>query len=437
MPPLHNADLVDIGIILTCLMFSAFFSAAETAITCIGALRANHLLDSTKKPMKHLKLWIKKPSRVLTTILIFNNTINIFASAMATQVATRFFQSQAVGIATGIITILVLIFGEIIPKSFAKAFPEKFGLFALKIVRGLYYLLFPLVDALSIMTNFLIEKLTSKSVTDKPPITEDEIEYLIDVGKESGVIDGQRSDMISGVFDFHDTRVREIMTPRTDISALDEESASFKDAIDMVVEGGHSRIPLYKERIDNITGVIFAKDLLKASQTPKQQKNITAFAKAAHFTPESKSIMDLLKDLQKTKNHMAIVVDEYGGTAGLVTMEDIMEELVGEIHDEHDKVEQDITKIEDGKYTVTGTASLSDFAEFFEIEDKKESKESEVDTVGGWVTELIGELPEKGQKVSVGFLDIEVIEIGQRRIDKILVVKNTYVDENGQPLEQA
>ena len=418
-------DLTELLVIAGCLCLSSFFSAAETAITSLGALKVRHLMDSQGHAMRHLKIWLTKPHHILTTILIYNNVFNILIAAIATSLAIEHLKSNAIGIATGVTTFLVLVFGEIVPKSYGKAHHEKFAIFALHVVRVAYYLIFPLVWVLSEFARKVVTYMTGEKERD-PVITEEEIEFLINVGENDGVIEDTKREIISSVFEFGETVVREVMTPRTAIAALNEQTSTIKDAIAMVNESGHSRIPVYKENLDNITGVILAKDLLKFANEPETSTKLSELVREPFFTPESKPIMEVFKELKTSKVHLAVVVDEYGGTAGIVTMEDIIEEIVGEIHDEHDIEEAHIAEVNKGAYEVSGAVNIQEFVDYFNLadtvnEDEKEKLEAEVDTVGGWITEIVGELPEVGQKVKFGHLNIEVTEVDQRRIEKLLV----------------
>ncbi len=413
-------------VIFICILSSAFFSASETAITSIGRLKVQQILDSGKKGTRHLKFWVEKSNKILITILIFNNAINIFTSAFATTLATFYFKSNAIGIATGAVTFMVLIFGEIIPKSFAKANAEMLGIFSLRIIIVLYKLFAWLVIPLDFLAKLVINWLGAPK-TDSPPVTEEDLEFYLKMSEDTGGIEDIKKDMISNVIDFDETKVREIMTPRTDISAISIES-DFLELVHMINETGHSRIPIYEENIDNITGIILAKDALRALTRKDKEPQIKTLIREPFFSPESKPIMDVFKELKRTKNHLTVVIDEYGGTAGLVTMEDILEEIVGEIQDEHDVEEAEILEIETNVFDVAGSVNFDDFVEHFELTEVADTEEetlrpltSESDTVGGWLTTLIGKIPEIGQKVSFAELNIEITEVGQRRIERLRI----------------
>ncbi len=259
----------------------------------------------------------------------------------------------------------------------------------------------------------------------QPAITQDELEFLIEVGEKAGVLEDMKRTMINGVFEFDETRVREIMTPRTDIIAV-EKNQSIEEAVQLTIQTGHSRLPVYEDRIDNIMGIIFAKDLLRVLSDPdrsnKTPLNLSHVMREPLFVPESKPLMEVFKELKRTKNHMAIIIDEYGGTAGIVTMEDILEEIVGDIQDEFDAEEAKILKIDDNTYDVAGSVNISEFVEYFDLDESFEKEvEGEVDTIAGWMTQSLGSLPEVGQSLSHGPLTIEVTDVERHRIERLRV----------------
>jgi CBS domain containing-hemolysin-like protein len=410
--------LVVIGV---CVLLSAAFAAAETAITALGTLKARHLVETEAKA-HHLNLWLQHPSRVLTTVLLFNTVVKILASAVATNVASHYSKDQAIGIATGVTTFLVLVFGEVIPKAFGRAHAESVGIFGIRFVNVAYRITYPAVWVLSELANFMIRRF-GRPTSLQPTITEEELEFLIKIGEKSGAIEPSKREMITGVFDFDETKVREIMTPRTDVAAI-EKSDTFHEATSLIIQTGHSRIPVYEERIDNVVGIIFAKDLLRHAAQGQMKTPLSHLMRQPLFVPDSKPIMDAFKDLKRTKNHMAVIIDEYGGMAGVVTMEDILEEIVGDIQDEFDKEEAQVLKIDKGVYDVSGAMNISEFREYFELDEAFEAEvEGEADTIGGWMTQFLGDMPEVGQTVTRGPLTIEVSEVGRHRIERLRVAK--------------
>lgn len=427
MDPYPSSDFSTIMMILVCIVASAFFSAAETAITSLGALKIRHLMETNGKVVKQLNLWLQHPSRVLTTILVGNNIANILAAALATELATRHFDSLAVGIASGVITLLVLVFGEITPKSIARVNAQGFAIFSMSIINVLYRAFYPVIWVFSELANTIIHRLGSPQSL-QPVITQEELEFLINVGEKTGVLEDTKTTMINRVFEFDETKAREIMTPRTDLVAL-EKDATFDEAVKMAIDSGHSRLPVYQESIDHIVGVIFAKDLLK-NLADGRKPTVAQLMRKTIFIPESKPLMEAFKELQKSKNHLAVTIDEYGGTAGIVTLEDILEEIVGDIQDEFDKEEAQIVETGKDIFDVAGSVHISDFKEYFGLDESfEEEVEGEVDTIAGWMTQHLGDLPEQGQTLNHGPLTIEVSEVDRHRIERLRVTRRIMLPE--------
>ncbi len=425
MSLLSPTDTWQLSTIGVCLVFAAAFSGSETAITALGSLKAKHIIDNENRAVRQLTLWLNHPGRVLTTILIFNNLFHILSSALATDFASRHFESQAIGIATGTMTFLILIFVEVIPKSFAKSHADTLAIPCLKIIYAIYLCIVPIVWAFSEFAGRVV-RLLGGTKKDSPPITEEELEFLVNVGERAGVLEETKKEMIVGVFEFDETKVREIMTPRPDVNWLPMD-ASFDDALRVTIESGMSRLPVCdRTGIDHVVGILLVKDLLKVARENgkgKNEFNLRRIIREPYYVPESKAIMDVFKELKSTKNHIAVVVDEHGGTAGLVTMEDILEEIVGEIQDEYDVEEAEILELESGIYDVAGSYNIDEFLEFFELtEDMLDQKPEEgIDTIAGWIVSLLGELPEVGKTVRIGPLSIEVSDVERQRIKRLRV----------------
>lgn len=421
---LNQHDLIQVGTVLAGVVGIAFTAAAETAITSLGSLKAKHLVDNERHPSaKQLNLWLQYPGRVLTTILLFTTLITILASAVATDLATRHFESKAIGVATGVVTVLVLIFGEIVPKSYAKTHAEQLAIPMLRAVYFFYVVCYPFVWVASeFATRFV--KMFGGEKKEAPPITEEELEYLVNVGERAGVLEETKKDMITGVFEFDETKVREIMTPRPDVKSLRVDD-SYEAVLGVVIESGMSRIPVCDEQgIDHIVGILLVKDLLKVARDGANGFTLKKIMREPFFVPESKLIMDVFKDLKSSKNHIAVVIDEHGGTAGLVTMEDILEEIVGEIQDEYDAEEAEILELESGIYDVAGSTNIDEFLEFFELDDEPgglPEREEDIDTIAGWLTFLLGDLPEVGKTVRIGPLNVEVSDVERQRVRRVRV----------------
>ncbi|MCX6104921.1 MAG: hemolysin family protein [Proteobacteria bacterium] len=425
MDSLTSYDTTQLAIILVSLLASAFFSGTETAITSLGSLKAKHLVDQNGAAKRQLNLWLNHPARVLTTILIFNNFFHILASAVATDFASRHLQSQAIGIATGVMTLLILFFVEIIPKSFARTHAERIAVPTLRVIYVIYVLMIPIVWLVSEFAARVVSKLGGVR-QENPPITEEELEYLVNVGERAGVLEETKKEMIVGVFEFDETKVREIMTPRPDVKWLNEGS-NLSEALVLAVESGMSRIPVCENAsIDNVVGILLVKDLLKVARDQPQgggDFNLKMIMRAPFFVPESKPVMDVFKELKSSKNHIAVVIDEHGGTAGVVTMEDILEEIVGEIQDEYDTEEAEILELEPGIHDVAGSCNIDEFLEYFDIDENTiaDKPDDGIDTLAGWIVALLGELPEIGKTLRIGPLNVEVTDVERQRIRRVRV----------------
>lgn len=409
-----------IGLAASCVVVSAVVSAAETAITGLGSLRAKQIIDTEKRAVRQLKLWLDRPGHVLTTILLVKTLANVLAAAAATVLAEGYLQSHAFALAAGAATFVLLTFGEIIPKALTKTNAEALAVPFLRLVHFFYLLTYPIVWVLSILS----AKITGGERKETPPITEEELEYLVNVGERAGVLEETKKEMIVGVFEFDETKVREIMTPRPDIKwiAID---ANFDEALALAIESGMSRIPVCDDSgIDHVVGIMLVKDLLKVARNNGEERfEMKRIMREPFYVPESKLIMEVFKDLKSTKNHIAIVIDEHGGTAGLVTMEDILEEIVGEIQDEYDSEEAEILELEPGIYDVSGSYNIDEFLEFFELDEKNvpQERDEDIDTIAGWITTLLGDLPEVGKTVRIGPLKVEVSEIERQRVRRVRV----------------
>jgi CBS domain containing-hemolysin-like protein len=420
---------------ITCGVISALFSCAETAITGLGSLKAKHILDTKGEKAKELHLWLHHPSRVLTTILLFNTAVNILASAIATEYANKYFNNKALAVATGFTTLVILIFCEIVPKTIGKIYTENLAIPAMKFVYFCYKVTLPFVIGLSYLASSLIAMFGGGKHQPGPQITEEELEFLVNVGEKAGVFEETKQDMISGVFEFDEIKVREIMTPRTDMTAIELKSP-LRDAVKVAYESGHARIPVYDDRIDNVVGILLAKDLLQFAANPEKMQNlrIQHLMRKPYQVPESKLIMDVFKELKRTKNHMAIVIDEYGGTAGLITLEDMLEEIVGEIQDEHDEEQAKIIEVSPGIYDVMGQMNLDEFLDFFEINPEQIHKEGvqEAETVAGYMIQVTGDLPKVGQSTVIGPLTCEVSQVVRHRIERVRVRKTFETSDESQ-----
>ncbi|HDL15237.1 MAG TPA: HlyC/CorC family transporter [Euryarchaeota archaeon] len=414
---LHNTLLIDIFILFVLLVLSGFFSASETAFISIRKPRIKKLASKGDSRAETILRLLEMPNRVISTILVGNNIVNISASAIATSIAIKYFGSTGIGIATGIVTFYVLLFGEIIPKSYAAYNAERYCLLAAKPVSALVTLLYPLVLFLTFISKRIV-RLFGGEVTFSPYATEEDLKLMLEFSEEEGFIETGEREMISSVFEFGETTVREIMVPRVDMKCLSID-ASYEDARKLILKTGHSRIPMYEENIDNIVGILYAKDLLKY-MNGRRRVRLVDILRDPIFVPENKKLDDLLKEFQMKKIQIAIVVDEYGGTAGMVTIEDILEELVGEIMDEYDREEIPINKINDREAIVDARINIKDVNEALGLN----LDYSEFDTVGGLVFNTIGEIPGVGDEIKINGVTIRVEKMRGRRILKVRIVKD-------------
>ena len=403
------------------LITSAFFSSSETALTSLAPLKVAQIIQEDEKNAKYFSIWMNHPNKLLNTILIGNNVANIFASVLAGNIAMKLSGSSQLALTTAIMTIFILFFGEITPKTFAKHNAESFSKFSIRILAFFYYLFYPFTYIMNVFVKGLI-KLAGGSVdAEKPLITEEELEFMINVSKDEGILEDQTKEMMHNIIDFKEITVKEIMVPRTEMVCI-EINKSVADLLDLIEEHEYSRIPAYSVRLDNIVGIIYIKDLIKKLKEKNiGYINLKEILKEAMFVPETKNIYHLFKEFQAKRVHVAIVIDEYGGVAGLVTMEDILEEIVGEIRDEYDeKEEDDFVKVEENKYIVDAGMDLDDFCEALDIEKTGDMEEYE--TVAGLVYDLADSIPEEGDEFELqGRYKLRVLELKGKKIEKIEV----------------
>lgn len=400
---------------ILCILLSAFFSATETAYSSLNRIKLKNLATSGKKrAIRALKL-SEDYDKLLTTILIGNNIVNILGASLATMFFSHIIARQdlAVTLSTIAMTVLVLIFGEISPKSLAKEVPESFAMAVSGIMYGMSVLFFPLTWLFKQWKKLLM--LIFKPKRDDG-LSEEELITIVDEATNTGGLDEQEGELIRSAIEFNDLIVKDIYTPRVDIFAL-PITATKEEFKSMFQESGFSRLPLYEEDIDAIVGVLHEKDFYKAYFDEKF--DVQSYMGNVICVTMSQNISTVLKQLQKAKAHMAVVIDEYGGTAGIVTMEDIIEELVGEIWDEHDEVQEEFVMKADNDYIVMGNMSVEDLFDALDMRFNEE--DFEVSTVSGWVTDLFGRVPDNGESVINGNLKFTVLETDFRRIEKLEV----------------
>ena len=382
-------------LLVICLFLSGFFSSSETALFSISKIKALHIAKDGSKT-GHLILKMKEDSHtLLTTILIGNNLVNIGASAIATSIAISTFKSNAVGIATGIMTILILIFGEIFPKSFANHNNILVARFVIYPLCWLSKLFFPLIYLL----NF-IPKLHGTIDNPHETVTEDELMTMVEVVEEEGEIKEEEKEYITNIFEFDDTSCSEIMTPRADMFVID---VSQDMDIEEILKTGFSRIPVIEDSIDNIIGILHVKDLFASFQKACVSDrdtilDVKQIMKKPYFIPESKKLDSLLQDFKQKKNHIAVIVDEHGGVSGIVTLEDVVEEIIGDINDETDRMVPDIIRLKGNKWLVAGKIDIDDLNKAIQIQIPESST---YDTFSGFFLDRIGRIPKPGESIVI------------------------------------
>ncbi|NCC08548.1 MAG: HlyC/CorC family transporter [Clostridia bacterium] len=404
------------------LALSAFFSASETALSSVNKIRLKNMAEDG---VKHAKTAISLSDdfdRTLSAILIGNNVVNNASASLATIVATAILGSSGAVIATTVITILVLIFGEILPKSFAKENSESVTLATAVPLRVIKTLLTPVVWVFVLIKRLFTGR-RSDELNIQPSVTEEELKTIIDTVEEEGVLDSQETEIIQSAIEFDNISVQDILVPRVDMVAA-EVNTPVDELLAMCIENGISRIPVYDGTIDNVVGVLHAKDML-ACLAKGQEIVPKTLMREILVVFRSKKISSLLAEFRRQKQHMAVVTDEHGGTVGLVTMEDVLEELVGEIWDESDTAETPVQKQPDGSWLVDGDVRTEDFFEIIGFEDK--DFDCDYTTVGGWVLDVMEHIPSVGEGFKYKTLDVTITHMDEKRIGKIAV---RSVEEN-------
>ena len=405
-------------VIFICILFSAFFSGTETAFSTVNQVRLKSYADSGSKKAKRAKtaLYIcDNYDKTITTILIGNNIVNLGGSSLATVLCMNIWGDMGAAIATGATTFLVLTFGEIIPKCIGKESSETIALYTAGILRVFMFVLYPIALFFIGLKSIVIKMLRIKN--DAPSVTEDELKYIINSIEEEGVLEQQEKELVQSALDFDEKTAFEILTPRADMTAVDIDS-DYEIMKKTILEERFSRIPVYQGNYDNIIGIIHSRDFLE-EMAMSIKPNIKKLIQPAQFVYKNQRLSDILTEFRKNKHHMAIVIDEYGGTLGLITMEDLLEEIVGEIWDEDEEEEKLFTKIEDGTYKVSGDMPLEEVFGLFGVSTRNLDTDSI--TIGGFFLDKKGEIPKAGDSLEIDDLKITVMEIEDQRIITLLV----------------
>jgi CBS domain containing-hemolysin-like protein len=413
---------IHIIIIVVCVFLSAYFSATETAFSTFNRIRVKNMAEKGNKKADLVLTLSDNYDSLISAILIGNNIVNILASTMGALVFANLIQNNdelASAVNTAVLTVAILIFGEISPKSIAKNHPEDFALFSAPIINVVRIVLFPLIVIFNAWQKLLAR--IFKAPEDQG-MTEEELISIIEEAEEDGDIDKDEGDLIKSAIEFGDLEVGDIYTPRIDITALPVGSS--KEAVAKTFsESGYSRLPVYDKDLDNVVGILYYKDFYTVAY--KTNVPLKEIIKPVIYVAKAQPVNELMKELQEKQLHMAVVTDEFGSTAGIVTLEDILEEIVGEIWDEHDEIIEEIKKIEDNEYIVSGRANIENFFSELDIDQEIDSV-----TVGGWAMEALGKIPEVGDSFEEHGLSVEVTEMDGRRVESVHVIDMRESDED-------
>ncbi|MBP3620426.1 MAG: HlyC/CorC family transporter [Lachnospiraceae bacterium] len=420
------STIIQLVVLIVLLLLSAFFSSSETALTTVSKIKLKTLADDGNKSAAKVLQVTENPGKLLSTILIGNNIVNISASALATTFTTELFGSKFVGISTGILTILVLIFGEVTPKTLATQYSVKMSMIFVHPIKFLMVILTPAIWLLDLLTG-IIFKILRVDTSAKNTMTESELRAVVDVSHEDGVIEPEEKFMISNVVDFGDALSKDIMIPRADIVCADIDS-TYEELVEIFRAEKFSRIPIYEDSKDSIVGLLYLKDLFFYSQTHDMSNfDLKSILRQPIFVYEYQKTSQIFADMKTSSVTMAVVLDEYGATSGIITMEDLIEEIVGEIRDEYDDYEDDfIRNIGDGQYDIDASIKLDDLNDALNTKLVSEN----YDSLGGLVIEILDKLPEEGEEATYKNISLLVTKVHKNRIERItMTVKAEEIDE--------
>ena len=409
-------NIFQIGLLAVLLFGSGFFSASETSLMSLSKIRIRYMEEEGVKGAKLVSSLIEKSSDLLSSILVGNNIVNIAATSVSTSLFISIFGDGGVAVATAVMTVLVLIFGEITPKTIAANSPEKVAVVVSKPISVIMKITKPIVWVFNLLTGIIFKIMGIENDGVKPFITEEELKTMVNVSHEEGVLEMEEREIINNVFQFGDMQAKEAMIQRLDMVAVNIED-SYDEIIELFKNEKLSRLPVYQDSIDDIVGILNIKDIIFLSDEEIEHFNIKDYVRDAFFTYEFKKITQLLEEMKKEKSQMAIVVDEYGGTAGLLTIEDLVEVIVGDIDDEYDEEEEEIVKISDNEYLVEGSTRISDVNEKLGINFESD----EFDSIGGFIIGYLKRIPEENELIEVGNVKFSVESIDKNRINQIRI----------------
>jgi CBS domain containing-hemolysin-like protein len=415
-----GGDWFQLVFVILLIAVVAVLGAAEVSITRTNRVRAYRFQEEGRRGAASLVKIADNPAPFLNVVLLLVLLSTIGGTTIATSLAVRVFHGAGEIIATLAMTLLLFVFAEVTPKTFAIQQTDRVALLLAPLIVALGRLVGPLATGLVRMANVVMP---GKGLPQGPFITEHELKALAEVASDEEQIEEGEKELIHSIFEFGDTIVREVMVPRPDITAI-EGDKTLRDVQALVLQHGYSRIPVFKEDLDDVIGIVYAKDVLKALHQGKHDMPLSEIVREAHFVPESKRVADLLREMQKEKFHIALVTDEYGSVVGLITLEDLLEELVGEITDEYDTDEPELEQVAEDVYRVDGKLSIDEVNELLDVELPDE----EWDTVGGLMLGLMGSIPEEGEEVSLQNLRFKAEKIDGRRISKVLISREEQTE---------
>ena len=421
-------DVPQLVALIVLLMLSAFFSSAETSLVSVNQIRMRSLAENGNARAKRVLAITSNQSKMLSAILIGNNIVNISASALATMIAQKIWGNAAVSIATGVLTVLVLIFGEISPKTLATANADKMAMIFSGPIRILMIILTPFIIIINFLAKGVLRILGYKEDKNKTSFTEDELRTIVEVSHEEGVLENDEREMINNVFDFGESQAKDVMIPRIDMTCISIDS-TFDEIVEVFRKDKYTRLPVYETSVDNVIGIINVKDLLLCED--KKNFSVQNILRKPYYTYEYKKISELMEELKKTSNNFTIIVDEYGSTVGMITLEDLLEEIVGEIRDEYDEDEvDDILQVNENEYLILGTTRLNELEDLVDLPDSEE--EDDYDTVGGFIVSQLGRLPQTGDEITVNNLRFVVDKCDKYRIINV----HLYITPEGEESEE-
>lgn len=405
-------------ILLVLLVFmSAFFSSSETALINMSKIRLKHLVKEKVKNAEKLEKLYEDSNKLIGAILIGNNIVNVATSSIATIITTSRFSNAGLGISVGLTTLVILIFGEITPKNLALKNSESISLFVAPIILFLVRIFTPILFIVNSISNLLSALLGQRNDDKKPTITQDELKTIVDVSNQEGVLETDETEMIQNIFEFKDLTVDDIMIQRRDIVAISADM-SYDEIIDVFKNRQLSRLPIYEDTIDDIIGVLYAKDLFFTEQS-KEDFDIKAVMREPVFVNEFVKISDFFKKMQQVKTHIAIVLDEYGGVAGIVTMEDLVESIVGDIYDEYDQQDEEVRKLKENIYVINGNSKLTEIQDLLQVELVSKDYES----LGGYLMDKMGKIPTQGDIYEDENFKFIISSMDKNRINKVKVIR--------------